>query len=1170
MIDSWKLIDTYYKSNKNYLTRHHLESFDDFVLNKIPLIIKTLNPIIVQKNDITVEIILDSENIKVTPPKNSDNEILYPNECRLYNLNYFSNIVTDITVNYIQNEKVIVSNQYTGILIGAIPIMLHSKLCYLNGLNNERLSEAGECPYDQGGYFIVDGKEKVIISQERIATNKLFINKSSNPELFRLEAMIRSSSYANSLFPKAVYFWVCNDVMNNKGIIDSKIDDEDDEKNNEQIENIQKDNKKISDEFSIKLNIMNINLNKIPLFLIFRALGIESDRDILNHISFDDPLLHKYLVKSIVDATLVKYSDHPIYTQEQALNYLSAFVKFPKTDYVRYILMNDLFPNIGHDFHEKALYLGHLVKELILTAIGKYPENKRDNYMFKRVDTTGIELGNIFRDFYNKFRNDIINTVEQEYNTSNSKNTTQLIHNGNLNSIFKSFIISEGMYKSMKGNWGLTGDPSEQGIVQDVSRLSYIGYVSHMRRVNTPIDRSIKLVEPHRLDAAQWGMMCPIESPDGGNIGLLKHMAASCEITSESNADDIFTCLTKLDMIALKDVTPNMTKNKCKVMLNNNWVGLHQNPRELYKTLLSYRRKGILNAFISISWKIIENMIVLFSDAGRCVRPLIVHEHMSKIQSFNPKSSWSQLVNGYTFDYTFDMNKSKPETGIEYIDCYETNSLYIAMLEKELNDKHTHMEIHPCLSLSMYSNTIPFANHNQAPRNVFSGQQGKQALGIYATNYNHRIDTASYLLHYPQRNLITTKMAKYAFKNNMPNGENLIVAIATYTGYNQEDSIIVNRSSIQRGMFNVSYFKSIVETETLNEYTHEKVIFKNPTEIKKQNPHFKHKLANWSKIDEFGIPIVNEFIEDGDIYLGKVHVTTKEIDPHDDDIFAENTKQLQYKDSSLIGDKTVNGTIDKVLTYTKDNTQYMKARLRKFRIPELGDKMASSHGQKGVCGMILDQQDMPYTKDGIVPDIIVNPHAFPSRMTIGHLIESVLSKLCCYSGEYIDGTVFENHDIKSYFNTLGEHFGHHRYGDEIMYNGFTGEQINTEIFFGPTFYYRLKHMVKDKINYRDKGPRELMTKQPTQGRANGGGLRIGEMETNAILGHGISSFIKESMMERSDKDSLRIHRTTGDDYQYHEDANITDEPSTTLQIPYSMKLLRQEVQSMGVNMKFIT
>jgi DNA-directed RNA polymerase II subunit RPB2 len=627
----------------------------------------------------------------------------------------------------------------------------------------------------------------------------------------------------------------------------------------------------------------------------------------------------------------------------------------------------------------------------------------------------------------------------------------------------------------------------------------------------------------------------------------------------------VMTCLKDLGMIDLSDVTPRNSKYMCRILLNNNWVGVYKDPKLIYDALKQYRRSGILNAFISISWKIAENVIVLFSDAGRCMRPIIISSKMDKIKKH---VAWTEFVNGYTYEYTYDLTKKKEETGIEYIDCFETNSIYIAMNNVGVTKEHTHLEIHPCLSLSMYTNTIPFANHNQAPRNVFSGQQGKQAIGIYSTSFNHRIDTAAYVLHYPQRNLISTKMAKYSFKNNMPNGENLIVAVATYTGYNQEDSIIVNKSSIQRGMFNVTYFKSIVDSESSNPYTNERIIFKNPREMNKQGNTFKFKNANWSKLDEHGYPKENSFIDYNDAYIGKVHETTKELVENENDIFADTVKQYTYKDMSMIGDKTLSGTVDKVVKYERDGHMNVKIRMRKFRIPELGDKMASSHGQKGVCGMVMDQHDMPYTKDGIVPDIIVNPHAFPSRMTIAHLIECVLSKLCCHSGEYIDGTVFDNHNIESYFDTLGKDFKQHKYGDEIMYNGFTGEQIPTEIFFGPTYYYRLKHMVKDKINFRDSGPKESLTRQPTQGRANGGGLRIGEMETNAILGHGISSFIKESMMERSDKYSIDINTETGDGIEYGERTHTSVQ--TKVEIPYSMKLFQQEVQSMAVSMKLLT
>lgn len=1139
-MDFWKIIDVYFRSNKLFLTKHHLQSYNDFVLNKIPYIIDTLNPITILKEDkdYKIEVIID-KNYRIQNPK-IDDEILLPNTARMQNMNYFAELISTVTVNYFtfdhskNSYNLNSSKEFKDKIFGKIPILVHSKFCYLNGLSNESLSDIGECPYDHGGYFIVDGKEKVIISQERIATNQLFLNDSKEPELYRLEGMIRSTSIVNNLFPKTVYFWVCN-------VPDSY-------------------------EFTITMKIMNINLEQIPLCIIFRALGIESDRDILNYISFDDDDMDKLMRRTLVQEEDDKY----IYSQSDALQYLSNFVKFKKDeDYVKYIFINDLFPNVGDSFHDKAMYLGYLIKQLVLTSIGVQKKNERDNYMFKRVDTTGILLGNIFRDFYNKYRNNILNEIDREYNTGGGlKDNYNLVNEGNFSRIFNGNIIAEGLYKSMKGNWGLTGDPSEQGIVQDVSRLSYIGYVSHMRRVNTPIDRSIKLVAPHRLDSAQWGMMCPIESPDGGNIGLLKHMTAACEISLESSRSEIIECLSKLNLIQLKDITPYSSKDKCKVILNNNWIGIHNDAKDLYDNLIKYRRSGILNSSISISWKIFENEIVIFSDSGRCIRPVIVVKDKDNL---DVKKNWNDYVNGYTYEYTYDPKKENKNTGIEYIDCYESNSLYIAMNEKDITKYHSHLEIHPCLCVSMYTNTIPFANHNQAPRNVFSGQQGKQALGIYSTSFNHRIDTASYLLHYPQRGLVTTKMAKYAYKNNMPNGENLIVAIATYTGYNQEDSIIVNKSSIQRGMFNVSSFKSIVEAEDENIFTNEKVVFDNALEMQKQGKNINFKRAKWDKIDENGFPKLNSYIEEDDVYVGKINVKALDTLQKDNNIFSENTTLYNYKDSSKVADKTISGTIDKIITYKKNNVINMKARIRKFKIPELGDKMASSHGQKGVCGMIFPQEDMPCSKDGLVPDIIINPHAIPTRMTVAHLVECVLSKLCCKSGRYIDGTIFENHSFEDYYNEL-EEYGCHKYGDEILYNGFTGEQIKTEIFIGPTFYYRLKHMVKDKINYREaNGPSELMTKQPTQGRANGGGLRIGEMETNAILGHGAMQFVKESLMERSDKYSMYVDGQTGENIVYNEEKQLYDSiHAQKIELPYCMKLLQQEIQSLGVDCKMLT
>ena len=1179
MIDPWLLIDTYFKTNKLYLTRHHIDSYDDLITNRIPNLIDTLNPteIINSKfKDKRIKITFEKKTINYTQPKHPDGSDLLPNTARLQNHTYFSDIAIDIKVEYISKDKNNVENIQKTVYfkkhkIGSIPTMLLSKFCPLSRMSNNQLYEVGECMYDQGGYFVIDGKEKVVISQERIATNKLFINQSNDP-LYFLEGMIRSTSVDKALFPKTVRFWVCQDIVEKKvpkTDEDTNMDstDDTDDTTTKRAQDFAQ-NKIKSDGFILKMNIMNISLQHIPIFIIFRALGIESDKEILNYISYDDIEMNLLMRPTLIDHVTIEKGNtkKTVFSTEDALHYLSNFVKYKDINYVRYILLNDLFPNIGDDFRQKSLYLGHLVKELVYTTVNKRPQNKRDNYMFKRVDTTGILLGNIFRDFYNKFRNHSSFLIQQEFD-SIGKNWTGLINHDNVKTIFNSKIISEGMYKSFKGVWGLTGDPSEQGIVQDLSRLSYNAYISHMRRVNTPIDRSIKLVEPHRLDSPQWGMMCPIESPDGSNIGLLKHMAATCEITLESDRDSLVTCLTSLKMKALSQVTPMNSRGNCKILLNNNWVGIHNDPHTLHKSLIDLRRQGALNAFISITWHIDDETIYIFSDSGRCIRPLLINNKQSDSKQPINISKWTDIVNGYTYKHTYKIKPvSNTNALVEYVDSFETNTLYIAMTDSEKTQKHTHIEIHPCLALSMYTNTIPLANHNQAPRNIFSGQQGKQAIGIYATNFNHRIDTASYILHYPQRNLVSTKMAKYVHKNQLPNGENLIVAICTYTGYNQEDSIIVNKSSIDRGMFNVSSFKSLLSNEesVLNERTEHKTIFSNPVDLKKSGKPIGIKLAHWEKIDKDGFPIENSYITDNDAYIGKVNIETEWETSENDYVFAEKKMRYKYRDVSSIADKSFGGTIDKVIRYNKENTLHMKARVRKFCVPELGDKMASSHGQKGVCGMVLEQHDMPYTKDGLVPDIIVNPHAFPSRMTVAHLIESVLAKLSCKSGSYVDGTAFENIDVDKYYDTL-EDFGCHKHGDELMYNGFTGEQIPTKIFIGPTYYFRLKHMVRDKINYRERGSVEQLTKQPTQGRSHGGGLKIGEMENNAILGHGISSFIKESMMERSDDYSIFVDENSGDKVNLV-DYDLLNQIPKKISIPYTMNLLMNEVNALGVKM----
>ena len=560
---------------------------------------------------------------------------------------------------------------------------------------------------------------------------------------------------------------------------------------------------------------------------------------------------------------------------------------------------------------------------------------------------------------------------------------------------------------------------------------------------------------------------------------------------------------------------------------------------------------------VSVSWNVFDNMINVLTDSGRCTRPLLLCEALKSMPK-NP-SSWEELCvtakpRGSKIPSVEAMRKSVAV--MEFIDVEESNTCMIAIDIASIEPgRHTHCEIHPSTMFSVYSATIPLPNHNAAPRNVFSGAQGKQAIGVYATNYNRRIDTLGLILHYPQRSLVSTRYMEYLNVNKLPNGENLIVAIMSYSGYNQEDSIIVNRDSVKKGMFNLTYYTTHVANEWKNESA--ECRFANPEDLSDL------KFADYTKINQHGFPIVGSKIEQGDCIVGKIIKTTNEtvIGDVKTDFWVEKKTRQEIRSDCDIADKTTYGIVNQVAVFENGDTDCrgVKVQLRQVREPELGDKMASRHGQKGVIGAIIPSHEMPFTKDGLVPDIIINPHAFPSRMTIGHLIECIMAKAGAVGGFYANGTAFENQNVSEMAGSVLAANGYESNGDEIMYNGMTGEQIACNIFIGPTYYFRLKHMVADKINFRADGKVVGLTQQPTKGRGNDGGLRMGEMETNAVLAHGISSFIKESMMERSDKYTLDVDGLTGS----------KDDWGKKVQVPFSFKLLSQEMMTMSVEPIFV-
>jgi DNA-directed RNA polymerase beta subunit len=602
------------------------------------------------------------------------------------------------------------------------------------------------------------------------------------------------------------------------------------------------------------------------------------------------------------------------------------------------------------------------------------------------------------------------------------------------------------------------------------------------------MEKNGKLVQPRKLDNSQIGMICPAETPEGSSVGLVKNMALSTNISIAMNSTHIRRILVNLGVVVYDD-TYTMTnpekspieylkqmgsEENVYVMVNGDIIGYYTQPDKLYLTLKHYKRSGVIYPMTSIVWNIQKSCIIISTEAGRMYRPLYIvdidpvsNKRELRIERVLRRKNigWKEYIADKHFDYFIvpnevsknqdDPDKYLDEEGfLEYMDCDEINSAMIATFPVDLEEGikgtalppfYTHCEIHPSLMNGILGVNIPFSDHNQSPRNCYQCAMGKQALGVYMSNFNKRIDTMGNILNYPQKSLVYTKLSKYTMAHKLPSGVNAIVAIMTHTGFNQEDSIMVNQSALDRGLFTSTYYKAMRDTCNKNHSTGEEEIFTNPTNISSQKPY------SYEKLNEDGFVSKNTYVNGNDVIVGKV-------------MPKKANGVITYQDSSLTMKANDDGYID--MNYNGINSEgykFCKVRIRKNRKPEIGDKCASCSAQKGTIGMIYRHQDMPFTKDGIVPDIIMNPHAIPSRMTIAQLMESIMGKACCHIGAFGDSTPYTDCSVEGITKVL-EMSGMEKYGNEILYNGRTGEQIHTDIFIGPTYYQRLKHMVSDKIH----------------------------------------------------------------------------------------------------------
>jgi len=1165
----WVLIESYFKhKHLKQLVKHQLESYNYFVNNQIQQTIEMFNPLnicsdhdyIKEHNLHRLEIEITFENFSIYRPQiyenNGSTKIMFPQEARLRNISYSSAMTIDLNIKYTvrngenYNNVLNYQKKIKNVHIGKLPIMLKSDLCVLNQYKHLDHNETGECYMDPGGYFIINGSEKTCISQERAAENQIYCyNIEKNNNKWSWKAEMKCIPDWKCISPKQITLYIAS---RNNGY-----------------------------GTAIYLQIPRVKI-PIPLFIVFRALDIISDKEIceLIMLNIDNENMKKMLLSlkaSIIDAN--KYI-----TKESAIKFIVNNVIYTpmnmdketgtkkKYDFAMEVLSNDIFPHCKTE-KQKIYMLGYMTNMLLQTSFGWLQESDRDSYMNKRVDLTGPLLNNLLRNYFNKLVKDMKKQIIREINNGSWKSNDDyenIITKTNIYKIIKSTTIEQGIKRALAtGDFGIKQINSNKvGVAQVLNRLTYLSSLSHLRRVNTPIDKSGKLVPPRRLHNSTWGFLCPAETPEGQSVGVVKNLAYLAHITINSNSSGLYDYI--LPIIQSLDTYNGSYKdldNFAKVFINGSWVGFTSEPEKVYNILKDKKYKGIINIYTSIIFNSKLKEIRVCNDAGRITRPLLKVKHNkilytnSLIQRIkDDELNWDDLVVGIKLE----------DSIIEYVDSYEQNNAMIAMKPVDLLNNnnssganhnniyhYSHCEIHPSTIFGILESCIPFPDSNQSPRNTYQSAMGKQAIGMYVTNYDNRMDKTAYVLTYPMRPLVETRIMNIIKLNNIPSGQQVIVAIASHTGYNQEDSLLFNKGAIDRGLFLATIYHT-EKDEDKKLFGTEEIRCK-PDKTKTKNI----KFGNYDKLTSQGIMKENTLIEDRDIIIGKV-IPIKE---NKNDF----TKSVKFSDGSVSYRTHEESYVDKNYIETNgDGYNFCKVRIRNFRKPVIGDKFSSRHGQKGTIGNIIPEEDMPFTANGLKPDIIINPHAIPSRMTIAQLKETLLGKVLLELGLFGDGTSFGEFDISNIIGKLND-LGYESKGNELMYNALTGEQLTMNIFIGPAFYQRLKHMVNDKQHSRSIGPMVNLTRQPAEGRSRDGGLRFGEMERDCMISHGASRFTKGRIYDASDAFSVFVCNKCGLIASFNNKEHIhycntcgNRNDFKYVEIPYACKLMFQELITMNI------
>ncbi len=1312
------------------IAQHQLSSYNHFVQFGIQKTFDDFAPIVIDAKEGRKYVVQFGHAYMENPCiVEDDRQVRHitPKEARDRDLIYDGNVMVDIIERtYDDGGDMLEERRHTRHPIAKIPVMVGSEKCNLFGLTKDERMAAGECEYDDGGYFVIKGKERVLICQERINYNTIFVFETKTPKVpFTAEIRSMSDETGHSALTKAA---------------------------------ISESGRRIT----FSLHYIN---GEIDAGIVFRAFGVDTVEELRKVVSphpYAEPFLRRIERSGRCDE-----DGKPLPTRRECLEHIGEKSLKPipadvRDKYAEQVLENEIFPHLDlSDRQEKIVLLGSMVDKLIRTYLGMRAKDDRDNLSLKRVETAGVLISDLFRMLVKKMVEALKLYLVKRQDVSTHLNRMTMITNG----IRHAFST---------GNWGIQkNNYIRPGVSQILSRLSYMCFVSYLRRVVAPQGKEGKDTKIRQLHPTHFGMICPAETPEGHQVGIVKNMAVFARISTKTPMRVVRCAIEQLDAFhPFESIYDH--PDWARVFINGVVVGCTDDPTGLVRQFRERRVQGVFNLETSASFVKEENEVVVYCDEGRMLRPFLTLDETGlrlRVEAYRGRDlpCWEELLSSGC---------------VMYLDSLEIENSVIAMEPAEVAEGGFDVcELHPTAMFGNTAMSIPFPDHSQAPRNCYSSSMTKQALGTYSMAHANRFDTVAHQMHYPQRPLVTTEFVEGTGQQMMPYGMNAIVAVATYGGYNQEDSIMINRAVLERGgLVTTSYRTHSTEERKKNSKSWD-VIEVPPLAA-------RDSVFNYSKLDDDGIVPEGTHVFKNDVVVGRTSVKIGRDDKE------------EVTDCSLVLKAGEEGVVDKVLvTYNVDGFKVVKVRVRTLRVPEIGDKFCltddhevltrnrgwvgiaevrledevaqlnretnrmeyvhptdtmcfdyegnlyllhkdhvslattldhrmwvvegdgdfrlvpasemrgtkvrfmtaaavdqadstlddkvtaflqthtqptdrlpswitsltaaqsaaflealteghmvyyvanhrmqddlqivaqqagwtsevvcqpgdpigtvyfyreakyptnvgeslvpyngkvycisvpsevflvrrrgrcvftgncSRHGQKGTCGMILPPEDMPFSASGVIPDIIINPHAFPSRMTINYLLETLMGKVGCMTGDLQDSTAFtpESTDPVQRIMAQLAAVGFDPTGNEQLFNGMTGEPLQAQIFTGVCYYQRLKHLVSDKMHARATGNVTMLARQPLEGRSRDGGLRCGEMERDCLIAHGVSSFVKERMFTMSDPYSVIVCDQCGFIMSGVNACRMcATSQMSEVAIPYACKLLLQELNAMCI------